>query len=77
MSGLRWKIKYGLLRRKHNPADVRDLMQYMDAGMSEENVARLLLLRNNKKKKQIREMLYIYRTMNKTNNYEKGGIKNE
>jgi len=58
----RWIIKYKIFRRPHREEDVKKLIQYLDAGKSGEDVAKLILLdpKNKKTLSQVREFLYVY-----------------
>ena len=68
MKDFTWKLKYGLFKRKYNEKDVKQLLQYLDANMSVNDVEILLYLKSSRSKKKINELIYIYKKM-------KGGKK--
>ena len=67
---LRYQIKYNVFRKKYNENDVKKLLQYLDAKMSNKDVEEMFYLRTKRSPKQIGELMYIYNKM-------KGGKKNE
>jgi len=56
-------FKYKVLKNKHKEEDVALLMNYLDQGVTEENLLKELLLHTKLKRKKIDELLYIYREM--------------
>ena len=63
----RFVIKYKIFKQKYNENDVRQLIQYLDAGMSADEVEKLILLNPTNKRtlSQVREVIYIYSELEK------------
>ena len=60
-------FKYKVLRRKFREKDVKKIVEYLDAGKSENDVRKLILLSPNNKRsrKQVEEVIYIYSEVQK------------
>ena len=58
----RWIIKYKIFRRPHKEKDVKQLIQYIDARMSAEDIESLILLdpKNRRTLSQVKELLFVY-----------------
>ena len=63
----RFAIKYKILKRKFNEADVKKLIQYLDAGLTAVEVEKLILLNplNRRTNQQVKEVIYIYSELQK------------
>jgi len=56
-------FKYSVLKRKHDEEEIMQLIQYLDAKMTVEDVKKLLLLKGNTLLKKVEDLCYVYDQM--------------
>lgn len=71
---LKYDFKYKFLGTKYDEKIVEKLMDYLQAGLSKEDVEKFLLCSSRYDAKKIKEFIYIYKQMQKRR--MKGGVKN-